>query len=58
MATHGGPPTGGHSQGTKCTPRNSPLTPWGNPVGNGDPNVDDQEVTYPRGGWEPRAQPL
>ena len=25
--------------------------PWGNPVGNGDPNPDDQEVTFPRGGW-------
>ena len=40
-------------------PRNPPLTPWGNPVGNRDPNVDDQEVTFLRWGrWEPRGQPL
>ena len=34
------------------------ATTWGNPVGNGDPNVDDQEVTFPWGErWEPRRQP-
>ena len=28
-------------------------------MGNGDPDVDDQEITFPRGGgWEPRGQPL
>ena len=28
-------------------------------MGNRDPNVDDQEVTFLRGvGWEPRGQPL
>ena len=28
-------------------------------MGNGDPNVDDWEVTFPReGGWEPMGQPL
>ena len=40
------------------TPRDPPTTPWGNPVGNGDPNVDHQEVTCLRGGLEPLEQPL
>ena len=40
-------------------PRDPPLTPWENPVGNRNPDVDDQEVTFLRGrGWEPRGQPL
>ena len=40
-------------------PRDPPPIPWGNPVGNGDPDVDDWEVTFPRGrGWEPPEQPL
>ena len=30
-------------------PRYLPLTPWGNLVGNGDPNEDDCEVTFLRG---------
>ena len=30
-------------------PRDPSPTPWGNPVGNSDPNVDDQEVIFPRG---------
>ena len=51
VVAHGGSPLGGHSQGTKCTPRDPPPTPWG--------NVDDWEVTFLRGGgWEPRGQPL
>ena len=34
-------------------------TPWGNPVGNRDPNVDDWEVNFPRaGGWDPTGKPL
>ena len=45
---HGGSPQGGHSQGTKH--KHPPLAPWGNPVGNGNPNVDDKEVTFLR--WE------
>ena len=33
--------------------------PWGNPAGNGDPDVDDQEVTFPRGGGSvPPGQPF
>ena len=41
------------------SPRDPPPTPWGNPVGNRDPDVDDQEVTFLRGGGcEPRGQPL
>ena len=31
-------------------PGDPPQTPWGNPMGNGDPDVDDQEVTFLRGG--------
>ena len=39
-------------------PRSPPPTPWGNPTGSGDPNADDQEVTFPReGGWVPPGQP-
>ena len=58
MAVHGGPPEGGSSQGTKFTPRDPLPVPWGNPVGNGDPDVDDQEVTFLRGGgWGSRGQP-
>ena len=39
-------------------PKDPPLAPWGNPVGNEDPDVDDQDVTFLRGGgWEPRGQP-
>ena len=29
--------------------RDPPPTPWGNPEGNGDPDVDDWEVTFLRG---------
>ena len=33
--------------------------PWGNPVGNGDPNADDQEDTFLRGGgWVSPGQPF
>ena len=39
-------------------PGNHPPTPWGNPVGNGDPDVDDQEVTFLKGGWVPPEQPF
>ena len=43
----------------EVAPRDPPPTPWGNPVGSGDLNVDDQVVTFPRGGgWEPVGQPL
>ena len=39
-------------------PRTLHLGCWRTPAGDGDPNVDDQEVTFPRGrGWEPRGQP-
>ena len=32
---------------------------WRNPAGSGDPNADDQEVTFPRvGGWVPSGQPF
>ena len=38
----------------KGPPRDSPLTPWGNPVGNRDPDADDWKVTFMRGGgWVP-----
>ena len=30
-------------------PRSPPPTPWGNPTRGRDPNVGDQEVTFPRG---------
>ena len=40
-------------------PRDPPLTPWGNPVGIGDLDVDDWKVNFLRGGgWEPIGQPL
>ena len=40
-------------------PRDPVSGHWGTPAGNRDPNVDDQEVTFPRGkGWEHRGQPL
>ena len=40
-------------------PRDPLPPPLGNPVGNWDPNVDDQEVTFLRGGgWKPRGQQL
>ena len=43
----------------ECTPRNPPQTPWGNPMENGVPNVDDQGVTFLRGeGWVPPEQPF
>ena len=33
--------------------------PCGNPVGSGDPNVDDQEATFLQGGgWVPQGQPF
>ena len=39
-------------------PRNPQPTPWGEPSGSGNPNGDDQEVTFPReGGWVPLRQP-
>ena len=47
--THGGSLPRGHSQTAECTPEMPPPTPWGKPVGNGDPDVDHQEVTFLRG---------
>ena len=42
-----------------ASPRDPLPTPGGDPVGNGDPNVDDWEVTFLRGGgWEPTGQLL
>ena len=66
MAAHGGSLLGGCPQRAECTPRESPLTPWGNPVGilskrggwelRGQP-VPAPAPTQPGGGWEPRGQP-
>ena len=40
-------------------PPGTPTTLWGKPVGNGDPDADDWEVTFPRGGgWAPPDQPF
>ena len=40
-------------------PSSPPPMPWGNPAGSGDPGVDDQEVTFLRGGgWVPPGQPF
>ena len=40
-------------------PRNPPQTPWWNPMGNGDPDADDWEVTFlRRGGWVSPEQPF
>ena len=33
----------------ECTPKIPPQTPWGNPMGNGDPDADDWQVTFLRG---------
>ena len=39
-------------------PRSPPPMPWGHPSGRRNPNEDDQEVTFPRGGgWVPLGQP-
>ena len=39
------------------TPQRLTTDTLGNPVRNSDPDVDNQEVTFPRGGgWEPRGQ--
>ena len=39
-------------------PRDPPSGHWGTPAGHGNPNVDDQEVTFLSvGGWEPQGQP-
>ena len=51
-----------HQEITLCElnppPRSPPPTPWGNPVGSRDPDADDQEVTFLRGGgWVPPGQP-
>ena len=32
-----------------CPPRNPPSGHWRTPAGDGDPNVDDKEVTFPGG---------
>ena len=59
MTVLGGSLQGGCSLRAEHIPRDPLTTPWGYPVGNGDPNVDDWEVTFPRGGgWEPAGQPL
>ena len=59
MAAHGGSLLGGCTLRAECIPRNSPPTPGGNPVGNGNPDVDDWEVTFLRGGgWDPLEQPF
>ena len=40
-------------------PRRPPPMPWGNPAGSRDPNANDQEVTFLRGGgWVPLGQPF
>ena len=58
MTAHGGSLLRGCSLRPECTPR-TPPTPWGNPVGNGNPDVDDWEVTFLTGeGWVPPEQPL
>ena len=56
MAAHGEPLPGGSSQGTEHAPQGPTTDSLVKSSGNGDPNVDDQEVTFPRGGgWEPRG---
>ena len=47
-----------HREVTLCElnapPRSPPPMPWGNPAWNEDPDVDDQEVIFLRGGgWVP-----
>ena len=40
------------------SPRDPPSGLWETAAGDGDPTVDDKEVTFPRRrGWEPREQP-
>ena len=39
-------------------PSNPQPTPWGEPSGNGNLDGEDQEVTFPRGGWVPPRQPI
>ena len=59
MTSHGGCPQGDCTLRAEHTPRHPPQTPWGNTMGNEDPDVDDQEVIFLRGeGWVPLEQPF
>ena len=47
-----------HSMNCMQPPSNPQPTPWGEPSGSGNPNGDDQEVTFLGwGGWVPPRQP-
>ena len=41
-----------------CTPSNPPPRDWACPLGNGVPEEDDQEVTFPGGGRVPSGPQL
>ena len=57
-STHGGSLPGDCTLKTACTPSNPQPTLWGEPSGSRNPNGDDQEVTFLRGGgWVPPRQP-
>ena len=59
MTAHGGALQGDHTLRAKHAPRNPPQTPLGNPLGSGDPDADDQEVTLlTGGGWVALEQPF
>ena len=56
---HGGAPQGDCTLRSKCTPQKPTTNPLGKPYGNGDPDVDNWEVTFLRGGgWVPPEQPF
>ena len=47
-----------HQEVALAPPRTHCWATGQTPAGHGDPNMDDQEVTFLRGrGWEPRGQP-
>ena len=57
-AANAGPLPGWGAKGIGCTPRDPPLGHLGSTAGEGDPDVDDEEVTFQRGRvWEPRGHP-
>ena len=58
MTALGGSPQGSHSQRAECVPQQTPTHPMGKSSQYGNPNEDNQEVTFLRGGWwGPREQP-
>ena len=59
VTAHGGCLLGGHTPRAECTPQTSPTNTLGKSCGNWGLDVDDQEVTFLKGGgWVPPEQPF